>query len=304
MCPRSSSSSSDDVRERSTRWAIVLGASRGIGLACAERLAADGYNLCLVYRESRAHLAMVSAAFADLERLGSTVLHFNTDAISDVGRKDVLDQLQSALKHEDHVAVLVHSLAKGALKPLITECATDNQWPEGYDRQQPSKAPLTAGGEAKQRPVQPLSLRDLQLTIDAMGSSLLSWVNDLRLRQLLASDMRVIALTSEGARRAWPGYAAVSAAKAVLESLVRSIALELGPSGVRANCVQAGVCDTQALRQIPGSEQLKLHALSRNPMGRLTTPDDVAQVVALLCRPEAAWINGTLLIADGGEHLC
>jgi enoyl-[acyl-carrier protein] reductase I len=149
-----------------------------------------------------------------------------------------------------------------------------------------------------------LSTRDVQLTIDAMGTSLLDWVNELRARRLFAADTRVVAFTSEGARRVWRGYGAVSAAKATLESLVRSIAFELGPWGIRANCVQAGVTETRALGLVPGSELLKLQAIARNPMGRLTTPEDVANAVSLLCKPEAAWINGTTLVVDGGEHLC
>jgi len=233
------------------------------------------------------------------------VLQFNVDALSEVGRTTVLDALERALHPEGGVAVFVHSLAKGTLKPLCVDQVPDKQWPEGgAERDAFLTAWTRASGTSTAPGVSPLSVRDLQLTIDAMGLSLMEWVNDLRQRSLLASDTRVIALTSEGVRRAWPGYAAVAAAKAVLESLVRSMARELGPFGVRANCVQAGVTDTQALRQIPNSEALKLHAVARNPMGRLTTPDDVAQVVALLCRPEAAWINGTLVIADGGEHLC
>src|SRR5690606_9691083 len=137
------------------------------------------------------------------------------------------------------------------------------------------------------------------LTIEAMGTSLLDWVNELRARQLFGPDVRVLAFTSEGSRRVWRSYGAVSAAKATLESLVRTIACELGPLGVRANCIQAGVTDTRALSVIPNSEHLKRLSDTRNPLGRLTTPEDVANVVSLLCRPEAAWINGTTVVVDG-----
>jgi NAD(P)-dependent dehydrogenase (short-subunit alcohol dehydrogenase family) len=122
-------------------------------------------------------------------------------------------------------------------------------------------------------------------------------------RGLFASDARVLGMTSEGNHVAMRGYAAVAAAKAALESVARAMALELAPYGIRSNVVQAGVTDTPALRLIPGSEQAKAVARQRNPFGRLTTPQDVADVVCLLCTDEAHWINGTIVRADGGERI-
>ena len=95
----------------------------------------------------------------------------------------------------------------------------------------------------------------------------------------------------------------VSAAKVTLEAITRSIALEFAPFGIRANCIQAGITDTASLRMIPGSDQLKEHAIKRNPFNRLTLPEDVANAVYLLSKDEAAWINGTILKVDGGENL-
>ena len=125
-----------------------------------------------------------------------------------------------------------------------------------------------------------------------MGTSLLGWVQELHRRGLFAADARVVGLTSEGNEVAWKGYAAVAAAKVALESVSRAIAVEMAPYGIRSNIVQAGVTDTPALRLIPGSAHLKAAARRRNPFGRLTTPEDVARVIHLLCLPEAAWING------------
>jgi NAD(P)-dependent dehydrogenase (short-subunit alcohol dehydrogenase family) len=100
-----------------------------------------------------------------------------------------------------------------------------------------------------------------------------------------------------------PGYAAVSVAKVALEALMRSIALEFAPLGIKANCLQAGVTDTESFRMIPNSQQIKKTAEKRNPMGRITTPEDVANAAYLLCLKESAWINGSILKADGGESL-
>jgi NAD(P)-dependent dehydrogenase (short-subunit alcohol dehydrogenase family) len=144
---------------------------------------------------------------------------------------------------------------------------------------------------------------DYARTIHAMGTSLATWAQDVLSRGLFGDDARVVGLTSEGNEVAWRGYAAVAAAKVALESLVRSMALELAPHGIRSNVVQPGVADTPALRLIPGSAHMKAAARRRNPFGRLTTPEDVANVVCLLCTDEARWINGAIVRADGGEHI-
>lgn len=118
------------------------------------------------------------------------------------------------------------------------------------------------------------------------------------------ADARIIAFTSEGNSRVWESYAAVSAAKVSLESLVRSMALELAHFGLKINCLQPGVTDTKALRAIPGHQKLIDNALDRNPQGRLTTPEDVANAVYLLTLEEAKWITGGGVIkVDGGESL-
>jgi len=144
---------------------------------------------------------------------------------------------------------------------------------------------------------------DFARTIHAMGTSLATWTQDLLARGLFGSDARVLGLTSEGNEVAWRGYAAVAAAKVALESVTRAMAVELAPYGIRANVIQAGVADTPALRLIPGSARMKATARRRNPFGRLTTPEDVADVVYLLSTDEARWINGTIVRADGGEHV-
>ena len=138
-------------------------------------------------------------------------------------------------------------------------------------------------------------------TIHSMGTSLLGWTQGLHMRRMFSADARVFGLTSEGNAVAWKGYAAVAAAKVALESVSRSIAVEMAHFGIRSNVIQAGVTDTPALRMIPGADQLKAHGRTRNPFGRLTTPEDVADVIYLLSLPEAAWITGEVIRVDGGE---
>lgn len=144
---------------------------------------------------------------------------------------------------------------------------------------------------------------DFALTIQSMGTSLATWVREIFQRNLFAEDARIFGLTSEGNEISWRGYAAVSAAKVALESIIRAIAVEYAPYGIRANIIQPGVTDTPALRLIPGNKQLKAKAILRNPYKRLTQPEDVANFIYLMCQDEAGWANGNIIRVDGGEHI-
>ncbi len=116
-------------------------------------------------------------------------------------------------------------------------------------------------------------------------------------------DARIIALTSAGSSRVIRDYAAVGASKAALEAVVRYLAVELAPRGIVVNAVSAGVTDTNSLRFIPGWEGMLADAAAKTPAGRAGTPEEIAGVVYLLCQPEARWIVGQVLTADGGYSL-
>ena len=109
-----------------------------------------------------------------------------------------------------------------------------------------------------------------------------------------------VAISSLGASRAIPQYAFIGASKAALESLVRHLAQELGPRGIRVNVVSAGAVDTDALKYFPNREQLLAEYARRTPAGPTLTAEDVANAVFLLCQPEAAMITGHTLVVDGG----
>jgi enoyl-[acyl-carrier protein] reductase III len=111
---------------------------------------------------------------------------------------------------------------------------------------------------------------------------------------------RIIAMSSLGAQRAIPHYGFVGASKAALESLVRSLAQELGAKGIRVNTVSAGVVDTDALAYFPNREQLLAEYADRAPAGPTLTPAQVADAIYLLCLPEAEMITGHTLFVDGG----
>ena len=118
--------------------------------------------------------------------------------------------------------------------------------------------------------------------------------------KLMNNGGRIIALSSLGASRAIPEYGFIGASKAALESLVRSLAQEMGQLGIRINTVSAGVVDTDALSHFPNREMLLENFSLRNPTGISMLPEHVANAIYLLCLPEAAMINGQTLVVDGG----
>lgn len=267
-----------------SQWALVLGGSSGFGLATARKLARHGMSVAVVHRDRRGAMPAIEQAFLEISACDVAFVSFNVDALSAEGREAVLRGLGTAMGERGRVRALVHSIAFGNLKPLVRPLRSAPDDPPDY-------------GDAV------LEDEDFDRTVRAMGTSLATWVQAIHGGRLFADDARVFGLTSEGNELAWRGYAAVAAAKSALESVSRAIAVELGPYGVRSNIVQPGVADTPALRLIPGSERMKAEARLRNPLGRLTTPADVADVICLLCTDEARWVNGAVLRVDGGEHV-
>lgn len=251
--------------------ALILGGSSGLGLASAEKLAAHGMGLCILHRNTRSEMGAVTAAFERIKAYGVPFMAFNADVTSPEKRAEVVAALEG---HKGHFRCILHSIARGSLKAM----------------------------DAMEQPT--LSTEDMRLTLDYMTYSLYDWVVAFRDAGLLAGDTRVLAFTSEGSHKAWRHYAAVATAKAALEALIRNMALELAPYGIRANCIQAGITPTASMKRIPGSALLEEAAPGRNPFGRMTRPEDVADVVYLLCKDEAAWINGSIIPVDGGEHIC
>ena len=253
-------------------WALILGGSSGLGLATARKLAKHGMNIIIIHRDRRSEIPDIEEAFEDIRNSGVQLESFNVDAVQKDKREDLIKQIAGILGAEGKIRTLVHSIAKGNLKPMS------------------GTGPF-------------LENIDFQITIDAMALSLYDWTEAVYQAGLFAKDARVVSFTSEGNKKAWENYAAVSAAKVVLEAITRSMALEFARYGIRANCIQAGVTVTRSFQMIPGNESLRTHALKHNPFKRLTVPNDVANVVYLLSKDEASWITGTIIPVNGGEHL-
>ena len=112
----------------------------------------------------------------------------------------------------------------------------------------------------------------------------------------------IIGISSLGSQRVLDNYTLVGTSKAALETLIRYLAVELAPLGIRANAVSGGVVDTGALEHFPNKEEM-LRFGRDNPAGRLVRPQDIADAVAFLCSPGAEMIRGQTLIVDGGFSL-
>ena len=252
-------------------WGLILGGSSGLGFATAQKMASEGMNLIILHRDRRSAMSEIEKRFDTLRAFDVRIEVFNVDAVSDI-KINALVNTFFDLINGAKIKLLVHSIAKGNLKSISKNADS-------------------------------LKKDDFLITIESMGISLYSWAQALLKNNLFEEDARIISFTSEGSSRVQPNYAAVSAAKSALESISRSLALELAPYNIKANCLQPGTTDTQALRMIPNHQEIIDYSLLRNPYQRLTLPEDVANVVFLMTMKESGWINGTVIPVNGGEHL-
>jgi len=242
------------------KTALVTGASRGIGRACAEKLAACGANVAVNFLSSK-------------EGAAETVRRVQTHGVQSVAvRADVseAEEIQAAvefvIQRFGSLDIIISNAAAGGFKPLMTVS------PANWD------------------------------SVLRSNAAPLLW-----LTQAAAEVMRsrgggkVIAISSHGSIRSFPNYGAIGASKAALESLVRHLAFELGPSGINFNCVLAGMVATEAVKTMPHSQAIL--GKSQELMlvkNRELTPESVANAVAFLASPLSDMIQGQTLLVDGG----
>lgn len=257
-------------------WALILGASSGFGGATAVELARRGMNICGVHFDRAATMPNVERIIKQIQDAGSRASFFNINASDPLKRNEVLDAVKQEFgaSVDATIRVIMHSLAFGTLRPYLAKNAADT-----------------------------LSQAQMEMTLDVMANSLVYWVQGVMARGMMKRGGRVFAMTSSGGHMVLPNYGAVSAAKAALESHIRQLAMELGPYGITANSILAGVTDTPALRKIPGAVAMLEIAKRKNPQMRVTTPEDVARAVALFAQDEANFISGNVIGVDGGEDI-
>lgn len=260
-----------------TLWGLIVGSSSGFGAAVSLELARSGLNIFGVHFDRRQNMPAVEQVINQIRDTGREVQFFNINAADATKRAESLNQMQehwNRLGGEHVVKVLLHSVAFGSLKPYVGETTEEE-----------------------------LTQQQMDMTVDVMGNNLVYWTQEAFRRKMLGRGSRIYAMTSAGGHSVIPNYGAVSAAKAVMESHIRQLAYELMPYGITANAIQAGVTLTAASGKIPGIEKLAEFARLRNPGGRLTTPEDVAQAISVLMSDKTHWMTGNVIRVDGGEDI-
>jgi enoyl-[acyl-carrier protein] reductase III len=258
------------------RWALILGASSGMGAATALELARNGMHIFGVHLDLRSTLPNAQRVIAQIQELGREAVFFNMNAADAKKRAQILDTMAERLKAEKPatVRVMLHSLAFGTLRSYVPA-----------------------------DPKQAVSQAQMEMTLDVMAHSLVYWVQEMVYRELLGPGSRVYAMTSSGSTRIWPEYGPVGCAKAALEYHIRHLAVEMASQRIAVNAIRAGITNTPALRKIPGALEMLAVAGQRNPSGRTTTTDDVARVIAALSDERTAWMTGNIIGVDGGEEI-
>lgn len=199
----------------------------------------------------------------ELREMGVKSLAIQGNVADPDSVKDIFQQFSSHFTQLDFV---VNNAASGVLKPALDMSVKHWRW---------------------------------CMDINALALVLISQ----QAKSLLRKGGRIIALSSLGSQRAIPNYAFIGASKAALESLVRSLSIEFAPHGVSVNTVSAGAVDTDALKNFPNREQVLQKSLDLSLAGRNITPEDVANVVYLLCLPEADMIKGQTVCVDAGYSI-
>jgi 3-oxoacyl-[acyl-carrier protein] reductase len=230
------------------KTALITGASRGIGAACARALASAGYRVVINYLKSETAARDLAA------ELGGAAV-----------RADVSEAAQVKRMFEiiDPPDVLVCNAGASLLK-LFTDTA-ETEWRALLD--------LNLGGV----------LSCCQAAIPSM---------------VRKKQGRIVIVSSVWGVTGASCEAVYSASKAALIGLTKSLAKELGPSGVTVNCVAPGVIDTDMNAQLDGAAKTSL--IDGTPMGRLGTSEDVAALVKFLASDEAGFITGQVVGVDGG----
>lgn len=247
------------------RVVLITGAASGIGAATARLIAGPGTALALATRSNAAGLALVAA---ECERSGSLVtMHLGDLEESGEGRR-VVEATRAAFGHVDQV--------------------------------------VSNSGHAHRCAIENLTVADLERSFRAMPMAFLEIVGA-ALPDLLESRWaRVVAVSSFVAHAFGTGgfhFPATGAAKAAVEALAKSMAVQLAPKGITVNCVAPGFTEKDAKPSGTRAALDMREALPSIPTGSLTRSADVASMIAYLLSHEARQVTGQVMHVDGGLSL-
>jgi len=249
-------------------YALVTGSSRGIGRGIALKLAEKGVNVAINYRQNEAAanetLAMVRARGADGFVIGA-----------DVSRPEEISRIFHQVQSEFGRLDIFVANALGDLFAVLAP-------------------PLAATPE------------QLTLAAASQGQAFLLGVQ--AAAPLMSDGGRIVAITYTpgGNKGSWQPYIAQGTAKAALESLVRYFAVALAKRGITVNAISPGLTEDSIISALPPVAQEMIQQWCQRgwvPMGRMGKPADIGNAVAMLCSPEAGWITGQTIAADGGASL-
>ena len=249
-------------------WAVILGASSGIGAECANALAQKGINIYGIYlRKKKSDIEKIEN---NLKKYNVKIIYKKANASNEIARKEIVQEL-SEIKNI-RIKFFIHSIAFGTLKKMIDK---ENK----------------------------LMKKNIEMTLDVMCNNFIYWAQDLFEKSLFNKGSHILSMTSAGGRKNWENYGAVSMAKSAIESATRQLSIELAKHEIAVNSIQAGVTDTSALRKIPGSDSMIANAKKNNPHNRLTQTSDIGDFLAILTHYESSWLTGNIIRLDGGEDI-
>jgi 3-oxoacyl-[acyl-carrier protein] reductase len=239
---------------------LITGAGRGIGLATAERFAAEGARLLLADRRA----ALLAQAAEELGiRYNAEVLFF----VMDVAKKAAVDQMMAfALAHFGGIDVLINNA--GVCREERFLDITEEGWDETLN----------------------VNLKGHLLVAQAVAREMVQ-----------AGTGTIVNMSSTNGLVGEAGYAAYNASKGGVLLLTKTMALELGPYGIRVNCVAPGYIVTPMSTAIDSANSMFTYARDKIPLARVARPEEVASVFAFLASDDASFINGEVIVVDGGQ---
>ena len=237
---------------------LITGASRGIGAACARRFARDGWKVAVHYYKSEAEALALAE---ELRAAGAEAVPVRGDLSDPAQAARAVEAAQAALGHLD---ALVCNAGVALPVQLLTD-TTDDQW----------------------RRVMGTDLDGVFFTLRAAIPGMVS-----RKRGAIVTVSSMWGVTGGSCE------APYSAAKAGVIGLTKALAKELGPSGIRVNCVAPGAIETDMTAFLTPEDRAAL--AGEAPLGRMGAPEEVAEAVRFLAGEEARFITGQVLRVDGG----
>ncbi len=240
--------------------ALITGSGRGVGKATALHLARLGADIVINYLRKR---VAAEETAREIEALGRRALLVRAD----IGEPDNIQRLFAEVDQQfGGLDILVNNAASGYARPILEQKVKGWDWTMNIN----ARAALFASQQAV-----PL--------MQKRGGGV------------------IVNISSMGSMRTLPDYAVIGASKAALEAITRYCAVEFARHNIVVNAISPGIIDTDALDYFRlGRDVMVQGAIERTPAGRIVTAQDVANLVAFLCSPEANMIRGQVIVIDGG----